>query len=106
VSQIGAGRLAGNLMTDLKGRVAKAMDDARSKISNATSDLVGEINDGATNVERAIHTEMAAVRQEFSEVIGNGPPEVAETAALIETKAEAAKGNGLFPAPGTPAAGG
>ncbi len=105
VSQIGSGRAAGAIVGDLKATIAKAMDAARQKIAAATTELTAEINDGSAAVESALHREILAVRQEFGEVIGNGP-EVADTEAMVETKTETAKANGLFPAPGTPAAGG
>jgi len=104
MTQLGSGRAAGAIIGDLKATVAKAMDAAKQKIANATAELTNEISTGSDNVEKALHREILAVRQEFGEVIGNGP-EVADTEPVVETKVETA-GSGLFPAPGTPAAGG
>ncbi len=73
MTQIGSGRAAGAIIGDLKATVAKAMDAARQKIAAATTELTAEINDGSAAVGSALHREVLAVRQEFSEITGNGP---------------------------------
>ena len=75
LSQVGAGRLAGSLMTDIKASVGKALDAAKIDISNAASELINEINDGKDQVKKALEAEAREVRSEFAQIVGNAAPE-------------------------------
>lgn len=90
MTQIGAGRLAGSLVGDLKASVGKVMDEARAKISNATAELVKEVTDGSTAVEKALHREAMDVRNSFGEIIGNAGAAAEKAVAKAEHAIEAA----------------
>lgn len=90
MSQIGGGRMAGEIVGGIKAAVAKAMDEAKGEIVGATTELVAEIRDGAKNVKRAIQTEVMNVRKEFSDIVGNATAEAEEAVEEARTLAERA----------------
>ncbi|MGO9049546.1 MAG: hypothetical protein ACLP19_05225 [Xanthobacteraceae bacterium] len=101
-----AGKAASGLMTDLKVSIDKAMTEARARINAATGELVSEVTDGSTSVEKALRQEARQVRAEFAEISGNAGPTTEEAVAKAESAVEAAKGNGLFPPVSRPLAAG
>lgn len=86
---IGSGRMAGDIVSGIKGAVAKAMDDAKSEIGAATTELTIAIRDGSRQVAKAIHAEVIHVQQEFNGIVGNAQSEaeaaVSEVKKTVET---------------------
>jgi hypothetical protein len=81
MSQIGAGRLAGSLIGEVKATV-------KARIGAAAAELVAEISDGTTAVEKALQREALDVRASFAEVVGNASAAAEEAVAKAEAAAD------------------
>lgn len=86
MANIGSGRMAGSIVSDLRGEVDKAMADAKNEIRAGTTTLVATIRDGSRAVRKAIEAEAMRVQQEFGQIVGNAE-EMAED-AVKEAKGE------------------
>jgi hypothetical protein len=84
MSQIGSGKMAGDIVSGIKTAVDAAMVDAKREIVSATTELTAEIRDGAKAVKRAIQVETANVRAQFGVIVGNAQAEAEE--AVDEAK--------------------
>jgi uncharacterized protein YjbJ (UPF0337 family) len=94
LTSIGSGRTAGRIVTGIKAAVDKAMSEAEKEIAGATTELVAEIRDGSGAVKAAIKQEIAMVREQFGEVIGNAAAAAAEA---VEEAKEVRPTNGTSP---------
>lgn len=94
VSKIGSGRVAGQIVGDIRSAVDKAMTDAKAEIAGATTELVAEIRDGAKAVKSAINQEIATVRKQFGEIVGNAAAAAEEAVEEVRAEAGPAKTEG------------
>jgi hypothetical protein len=89
--EIGARKLAGEVIGGIRAAVAKAMDDLHLEVAGGITELVTEIREGGQSVRRALQDEAAGVREELSGIVGNAT--AAAEDAVAEAKKIAAEGN-------------
>lgn len=73
--EIGGKKFAEDFKTMLQTEVAKAIEDGRTVVRAAVTDLTDSIRDQSRGAAKVIRAEALAVREAFSPTTGNNPPE-------------------------------
>ena len=95
VAQIGARKLAGEVIGTIKDAVGKAMDEMRLEVAGGITELLTEIRDGGKSVRRALQDEAMGVRAELGTIVGNAA--AAAENAIADAKKIAAHDAGEAP---------
>lgn len=73
--EIGGKKFAEDFRTMLQTEVAKAIEDGRTVVRAAVTDLTDTIREQSKGAAKMIHEEARVVRETFSPTTGNNPPE-------------------------------